>query len=1084
MRVQQLLPKGIWLIPLFLLFTFFQTKSQEPAGSILITGKITDESGNGVPGATVVVKGTDKRTLAKEDGAFSITVVTGKETLVVTSVGFAKKEFPLNGQTNLTISMTSEKNTLEDVVVIGYGTQKRRNVTGAQASFNASKLDERPVTRVDQALVGQMPGVAVKQTTGALGKGFSVQVRGSGTITAGSEPLYVIDGFPLAMSSPNTAGNFANGNPLDNINPNDIEDIQVLKDAASAAIYGSRAANGVVLITTKRGKAGKPRINVNSNVGFTEASRKLDMLSAPEWIDRFTEMVNAKYLADYGSKGATASDDNTRRRQIIGGLGPTDYNTTYMTDERWTQLGHPGVQFVNWQDEIFRKGLVQNHQVSASGGNEFVRYYVSGNFVRQEGMVINTDLTSYSARANVEINASKKLKFGLNLVPTFTIINDPGVEGKDNILHQALSMSPVQEDTMGLYPNAGLNNQYKWSNSTNSVYAKLRSILGQTRRFRTLATIFGEYQIIPGLSFKTTVNLDNTDNDAKSYTPYTVTNSLATRLAQTAALASGSFTSYRKQTFVNENTFNFNKIINNVHDISAVVGFSYNSDKLDNQEIKSNGGYRQDQIITLNAANGVTSTTSETKNVLLSYLGRVQYTYDGKYMLSASIRRDGSSRFGEGGKWGYYPSASVGWRLSEEEFMKAVPFINDLKVRASWGKSGNYQIADYATIAQLAVYNYSFNNAYAVGLATGGIPGPSGTPTNGATNPNLTWEKSQTYDAGLDVTVLNNRLSASFDIYSRKSSDLLLNLPTPWVTGFATQLANVGQTRNKGWEIDLTSHNIVKGPVQWTTSINLSHNTNKVLALGPDQSQIIIPAALSGTQHSILRVGQPLYSIFVVKQVGILTQDDINKKVALYGSETVGDPKYEDFTPDGVIDNNDRQIVAKPNPDYIYGMTNTVRYKGFDFTVLVQGQHGGSIYSLLDRALGRTGQGTVDNALGFWRDRWRSPDDPGAGKVGKAYSTFGQIANTDWLFSSDYFRVRMITLGYDLSRVIKAKNVLSAARVYVTAENFFGHDKYKGGLNPEANNTDLSGNALFPEPGDYGGLPLPKSLILGLNISF
>jgi TonB-linked SusC/RagA family outer membrane protein len=1071
MSVQQLLPKGIWLIPLFLLFTFFQAHSQDQGG-ILITGKITDESGNGVPGATVQVKGTDKRTNAKDDGAFSIPVSTGKETLVITSVGFAKKEFSLNGQTNVTISMTSEKSTLEDVVVIGYGTQKRRNVTGAQASFNASKLDERPVTRVDQALVGQMPGVAVKQTTGAVGKGFSVQVRGTGTITAGSEPLYVIDGFPLSTSSPNTAGNYATGNPLDNINPNDIEDIQVLKDAASAAIYGSRAANGVVLITTKRGKAGKPRINVNSYVGFNEANRKLDMLNGPEWIDRFTEMVNAKYVADYGSKGALASDDTTRRRQILG-LGATGYNTTYMTDPSWADPAHPGLRFINWQDEVFRKGLMQNHQVSASGGNEFVRYYVSGNMARQEGMVINTDYTSYSARANVEINASKKLKFGLNITPTYSITNDPGVEGKDNILHQVLSMSPVQDSASGLYPNAGLNNQYKWSTSTNSPYAKLKSITGQTKRFRTITSIFGEYSIIPGLSFRTTANLDNTDNDAKGYTPYTVTNSLATRLASASALASGSFNSYRKQTFVNENTLNFNKTINSVHDISAVVGFTYNSDRVDAQEIKSNGGYRIDGASTLNLAYGYTSSTTETKNVLLSYLGRVQYSYDGKYMFSASLRRDGSSRFGNNTKWGYYPSASVGWRISEENFIKSIPVINDLKIRASWGKAGNYQIPDYASVPQLAANNYSLNGAPAVGWVTGNLP-----------NSNLTWEKSSTYDAGLDVTLLNNHLSATFDIYTRKSSALLLNVPIPWTTGFPTQLTNIGQTRNKGWEVDITSRNIVKGPVQWTTSINLSRNTNKLLALGEGQNQIIIPSAFAGAQHSILRVGEPLYSIFVIKQTGILTQDDINKKVATFGPETVGDPKYEDFTPDGVIDLNDRQIVGHPNPDYIYGITNTVRWNGFDLSVLVQGQHGGSIYSLLGRALGRTGQGTVDNALGFFRDRWRSPDDPGAGKVGKAFSTFGATANTDWLYSSDYIRVRMITLGYDLNRVIKAKKVISAARVYITAENFFGHDKYKGGLNPEANNTDLSGNGFFPEPGDYGGLPLPKSLILGVNFSF
>lgn len=1079
MRVQQLLPKGIWLIPVFLLFSFFNAIAQNETGSISITGKVTDEKGSGVPGATVEVKGTTRSTSAKEDGSFSLNVVTGKETLVISSVGFTKKEFPLNGETSVVIQLTSSKNTtLDDVVVIGYGTQKRRNVTAATATFDASKLDERPVTRVDQALVGQMAGVAVKQTSGALGKGFSVQVRGTGSITAGNEPLYVIDGFPLATASPNTSGNYANGNPLDNINPNDIENIQVLKDAAAAAIYGSRASNGVVLITTKRGKTGKAKIDVNSNIGFTERTRKLDMLNSSEWIDRFTEMVNAKYVADYGSQGATASDNNTRRRQILK-LGATAYNATYMTDERWTNPADTNLRFIDWQDEIFRKGLTQNHQVSASGGSEFVRYYVSGNFTRQEGMVINTDFTSYSARANVEINASKKLKFGINIAPTYSIINDPGVEGKDNILHQALSMSPVQEDSMGLEPNVGMNDQYRWSTSTNSPYAKLKYILGRTTRFRTLTSVFGEYQIIPGMTFKTTVNLDNIDYDSKSYTPYKVASSLATRLSQATLQSNGTFTSYKKQTFVNENTINYTKTIDK-HDISAVAGFSYNAEKLDNQEIKSNGGFRND-VTTLNSANGYTSTTTETRNILLSYLARVQYAFDGKYMFSASIRRDGSSRFGDATKWGWFPSASVGWRVSDEDFMRDISFINELKLRASWGKAGNYQIPDYATIPALSPYNYSLNNTYVIGQATG----PINQVVNGAiSNPNLTWEKSQTYDAGFDVTVLNNRLSASFDIYTRKSTALLLNVPIPWTTGFSTYLDNVGSTRNKGWEVELSSRNIINGPVQWTTSINLSHNTNKVLALGSDQTQIIIPTSLAGAQHSILRVGEPLYSIYVVKQTGILTQDDINKKVATYGPETVGDPKYEDFNPDGTIDLNDRQIVAHPNPDYVYGMTNTVRYAGFDFTVLVQGQHGGSIYSLLGRALGRTGQGTVDNALGFFRDRWRSPDDPGAGKVGKAFSTFGQIANTDWLYSSDYWRVRMISLGYDLNRVLKAKKVLQNARIYITAENFFGHDKYKGGLNPEANNTDLSGSASYPEPGDYGGLPLPKSLILGVNITF
>jgi TonB-linked SusC/RagA family outer membrane protein len=1069
MRCQQL-PKGIWLFSLYFLFALFQVKAQNESGKI-IKGTVIDENGKPVPSVTVQVKGTNISTSSKNDGTFSIPVTTGNETLVFSSVGFSEKEVPLNGETSVTVKLANTKNTLEDVVVIGYGTQKKRNVSAAVVSFDASKLDERPVNRVDQALVGQMAGVAVKQTSGALGKGFSVQVRGTGSISAGNEPLYVVDGFPLATAAPNTAGNYANGNPLDNINPNDIESIQVLKDAAAAAIYGSRAANGVVIITTKRGRTGKVKLDVNSYAGFLERSKKLDMLNASEWIDRATEMINAQWVAS--GPGRTADQTNEQRRIILG-LAPGTVNTNYMTDDRWAQPGHPGLRFIDWQNEAFRKGLTQNHQVSASGGNEYVRYYMSGNFNRQEGMVINTDYTSYSARANVEVNASKKLHFGINISPTYSITNDPGVEGKDNILHQLLSMTPVQEDTMGLYPNIGNNGQYKWSNSTNSPIGKLQNVIGETKRFRTITSLYGEYQIIPGLNFKTTVNLDNTDNNSKSFAPYIVASSLATRQAQLTAQSSGSYSSFKKQTFVNENTLSYNKIINDVHDLSLLAGFSYNSDKLDNVALKSNGGYSQNNISTLNAATGVTGSTTESRNVLLSYFGRVQYTYDNKYLLTGSLRRDGSSRFGQNTRWGIFPSASVGWRISEEQFMKDIPVINDLKLRGSWGRSGNYNIPDYGTIATVGLYNYSLNGVSVVGQA----------PT-GLINPDLTWEKSETYDVGFDVTVLKNRISASFDYYTKNNTALLLNVPVPLVTGTATWLSNAGAVKNKGWEVEVSSRNIVKGAFQWSTTANLSHNTNRVTSLSNDQSQIIIPSAYgASTQHSILRVGDPMYSIYVVKQIGILTQDDINKHAALYGSETVGDPKYFDANGDGVIDMNDRVIVGHPTPDYVWGITNNFRFKGFDLTVLTQGQWGGSIYSLLGRAIGRTGQGFVDNPLGFFRDRWRSPDDPGAGKVGKAYSTFGQIANTDWLYSSDYIRVRMITLGYDLGRVIKSKKTVQASRIYITAENFFGHDKYKGGFNPDAANTDLSGNSQFPEPGDYGGLPLPKSLILGVNVTF
>ena len=901
-----------------------------------------------------------------------------------------------------------------------------------------------------------------------MGKGLSVQIRGTSSISGGNEPLYVVDGFPLTPASPNAAGNYAVGNPLDNINPNDIESIQVLKDAASAAIYGSRAGNGVVLITTKKGKVGKPSISVNSTVGYMERNRKLDMLNAEEWIDRATEMINAQWVAS--GTGRTATQTNEERRVILG-LPVGQVNTSYMTDDRWTQAGHPGLRFIDWQDEAFRKGLTQNHQLSASGGTEAVRYFISGNFNRQEGMVMGTDYTSYAARANVEVTASKKLKFGVNLTPTYSVNHDPGVEGKDNILHQMVSFTPVQEDSMGLMPNVGLNGQYRWSVSPNSPIGKLTYALGETKRFRTLSTLYGDYQIIPGLTARTSVNLDNTDITAKGYNPYIIASNLATRLAQLTQQTSGSYSTIRKRTFVNENTLSYNKLINSIHDISFVGGFTYTSDKIENSSMSSQGGFKSNSITTLNDAVGITGNTTESKNILLSYLARLQYGFDNKYLVSASIRRDGSSRFGANTKWGYFPSFSAGWRITGEEFMKNIDFFNDLKLRASYGTSGNYNIPDYGSITTLGSYGYTFNGTQATGFA------PSG-----ATNPDLSWEKTKMTNVGLDATMLHNRINLSLDYYVKRTTDLLFYVPILAVTGSGQVLSNAGEVKNHGWEIDLNTRNLVTTEVKWNTNINFSHNTNQLVSLPGGQQQLLIPSSFD-ISHSILKVGEPLYSVFVVRQIGILTQQDIANHVAVYGSQTVGDPKYFDAYNDGVIDANDRVIVGHPNPNYMWGITNTVKYKDFDLSVLVQGQWGGSVYSLLGRALGRTGQGFTDNALGFYRDRWRSVDDPGAGIVGKAYSTFGRIKNTDWLYSSDYVRVRNVTLGYNLGRIL-SKRGIPAARIFISAENFWGKDKYNGGFNPEATNTNLSGDNNYPEAGDYGGLPIPRSLVLGLNLTF
>lgn len=1051
--------------PLLFALSFFFFQALYAQERVSVRGKVTDEEGLPMPAVSVKIKGKAEGVSTDAEGRYVIKAPVGA-TLVFQYLSYATQEALVTKAGPLNVKLSEVDNKLEEVVVIGYGTQRKSNVTGAIATFKADQLDERPILRVDQALVGQMAGVSVKQTSGTPGKGFSIQVRGTGSISAGNEPLYVLDGFPLASATPNGSGNYATGNPLDNINPNDIESIQVLKDASAAAIYGSRAANGVVLITTKKGKTGKPSITFNGYLGTVERSKKLDMLSGAEWIDRATEMINAQWVAS--GAGRLASQTSDERRAILG-LGAGQFNAGFMLDDRWTQPGYGGLQVVDWQDETFRTGLTQNYQLSASGASDAVNYYVSGNYVNQEGIVKGMDYKSYSARANVDVKANDKLKFGLNIAPTYAVTNDPGVEGKDNILHQLLSMSPVQQDMAG---NVNVFNatQYIWAVSTNDPLAKLIHKIGLTKKFRTLGTIFGTYEIVKGLTFKTTVNLDNTDHTSKSYVPYTITGSLTTRNSSPNVGTSGSYNGYRKRTFVNENTLSYNKLFKESHDLSVLVGQAYNSDKLEDVTLSSAGGFGVGGITTLGSASAITGNTNEAMNVLVSYFGRAQYAYKNKYLFSASIRRDGSSRFGVNKQFGWFPSASAGWKISEEQFMKAIPQISDLKLRVSYGESGNYDIGDYISRALLGSNNYSFSGSQAFGQALIGV-----------SNPNLSWEKSKTTDVGLDIGLFNNRIIASIDYYNKMNTDLLLNVPIPGITGFGTQPSNTGSVRNKGLEFELNTRNTI-GEFQWSTSLNLSHNSNEVVSLADGQTQILIPSSFD-ISHSILKVGEPMYSIYVVRQEGVLTEQDIANNAPLFGTQVAGDPKYKDANGDGVIDANDREIVGHPNPDWTYGVTNTFRYKGFDLSFLVQGQTGGSIYSLLGRALGRTGQGVPDNALGFFRDRYRSASSPGAGEVGKAYSTFGRIKNTDWLYPSNYIRVRNITLGYDLGKQFKAKAV-RGARVYVTAENFFGHDNYRGGLNPEATNTNLSGSTEFPEAGDYGGLPLPKSLILGLNFTF
>ena len=1033
------------------MFTLMYTSAN--AQEKKVSGTVTDLSNMPLPGVNIIVKGTKKGASTDFDGNYSISTAAG-QTLVFSYVGFKTKELAVGSGNTYNVSLDTDNEQLDEVVVVGYGTQKRKMTTGALSSVKTDNFVERPISRVDQGLIGQIAGVRVKQTSGLPGQAFSINIRGTGSISAGNEPLYVIDGFPIHTEGSSSSGGFGNGSPLDNMNPNDIASVEILKDAAAAAIYGSRASNGVVLITTKRGKSGKAKFTLNTYSGVSKEAERVDMLDAEGWIVRAKNMIDTQWITS-GIAGASANQTVDERRVLYNAaknpdLGPTEFNTGFMYDPRWDIPGHPGLDYINWQDVIFRRGEFNNYQVSASGATDAVNYYVSGNYQKNKGYIIGTDYSLYSARANVDINLSDNFKIGINISPSYSIKNDPGVEGKDNVLHKALSASPIFESTVN-ENGEKYTTKYAWGSSTTNMLPLLNRT-GKNTMFRNLLSGYASYNILKNLTLKSTINFDNSDNTTESYTPNDVLTSIR-----------GGYSTYRRQNIVNENTLTYHTTIADDHNVTLLAGQSYSAYQITKSSLTSGNLYNSFSIQTL--PNGSTGYTNSEKNVQISYFGRLQYDFKEKYLLSASLRRDGSSKFGFEQRWGVFPSVSLGWRVTEEGFMKNISWLNELKLRGSSGINGSNNIGNYAAFSTLGSYNYALGGATGLGQGVSGIP-----------NPFLHWEESKTNDIGVDFGLLKNRITGVFDYYKKTNSDLLLQVPALASSGYTSYLSNVGEVENTGWEFELTSVNITNNDFQWKTSANISHNENKVLALGPDQDKIEIGSSWGGgVPFYKLEVGKPMYTIFAIKQDGVITQADIDTGGTTWGGKALvlGDPRYVDQNGDKKITTDDRVDVGNPSPKYTWGVTNTFKYKDFDLNVLVEGQNGGYIYSLLSRGINRTGMGAVENNLNV---------DPAV--RGNWKTNFGYVPNTDWLYKSDYVSIRNITFGYDLSKALKSISRIDNARLYLSLENWFYWDNYEAGFNPEATNTSGSSDSRYPVPADYGGAPLSKSLVVGLNINF
>ncbi len=1024
-----------------------------------ITGRVTDgATGSGLPGVSVVVKGTSRGTTTDTDGNYRLNVPDQGVTLVFSFIGYATQEVAAGNRSTLDITLATDDKTLSEIVVVGYGTQNRRELTGSVASLKTTTIKDQPVPNVVEGLAGRMPGVLIQQNTGSPGNAPSIKVRGLGSISAGNGPLVVVDGQPLNSGTQTNAGG------LNQLNPNDIDKIDVLKDASATAIYGSRGANGVVMVTTKRGKSGQNRINFDYYIGSQEVSKKMSVLNAQQFAEYNKEATNTAYLERV--PGASVNDPNSAR--------PAGLRYRYPQGVEF-----PGVNFndpasltsYDYQDMIFRKAPISNYQLSASGGSEKVQYFLSGNYFKQDGIIQKSGINRYTVRSNVDAQLTSKLKVGVSFSPTYQTesrVNSDGHWANNGVINAALTLLPfipIYQPGTNVY-NSELYyaTPYDWSGVTNPV-ANITEVDNNVTQLRLLGNAYAELSLYKTLRYRGTVGADVNYLRQNYYQTSAIPTSSLLPLTPNSAYA------YTNQNinWVTNHTLNYTLDLGNTHHIEALVGMEAQRNDFEESQVNANN-FPNDVVRTINAGTITGGTSNRTQWTLASYFARVIYNYKDRYLFNASIRSDGSSRFGETNRFGTFPSASVGWRIIEESFMKSVPVITDLKLRASYGLSGNNAFTtNYPAIGVLSKDNYVFGNTLSNGLATSSVA-----------NPRLGWEKSRQVDVGLDIGLFQNRVFLTVDYYNRITTDLLLSVQVPTLTGFTTSVQNIGKVENKGMEFALSTRNINGSGTgfTWTTDLNLSFNRNNVLALGPNGDAIINNSGIGSTNITV--VGKPLGNFYGYQQLGIFQNQAQLDAYPHFSDSRPGDIKYADVNGDGKIDANDRTIIGNNQPDFIYGITNSLSFKGFDLGIVAQGVQGGQILNLSRRFFENL-EGN-QNQLTVVEGRWHSEQNPGDGKTPRANSrstgSNGQVSSR-WVESASYFRIRNITLGYNFPQALTQKAKIQTFRLYVGVQNAVTFSKYLG-YNPEVSGYEgpLTGGV------DYGSYPLARTYTVGLNLGF
>ena len=987
-----------------------------------VTGKVVDATdSSGLADVTVKVKNAQTSTVTQADGSFRITVPAKATTLVFTYVGYRETEQPISDL--MSVVLTIGDKALNEVVVVGYGTASKRELTGSIAKVAGGEVANLPYQSFEAAIQGKAPGVVIESGSGKVGQAMKVRIRGTSSISASSQPLYVVDGLPVVSNSVSDGTNDPT-NPLADINPNDIESIEVLKDASASAIYGARAANGVILITTKKGKLGrKTLIDLNLSNTFSQPTRKRKFLNAQQYLELIRQAAKNDGRIDFSDPSTTYG---TEQEAI------DDYTSYYESLIEDYALGTDFKNYevnTDWQDQLYRKNATsQQVDLSVSGGSDKTRFYVSGFYNKQDAIVINNTFSRYGGRLNLDHKATDHLTVGLNLALNRSqldrISNDNAFSTPGQLVAQ-IPLSPLRDPTTGelngntLYGNGLFDAQFNTD---------------EQATFRSLGNAFAELKILPSLSFRSELGADVLNLYQEGFAGKETIDGAGIGRASTISTSSASLNT--------NNFFTFNPNISDNHKLNTVVGMSYLQN--DTKQAITNGeGFPTDAVKNLSGATDVTfGTSTNSRYTFLSYFLRANYSFLDRYLLSASVRADGSSRFGENNRYGWFPAASVGWVLSEENFLKNVGFLSYLKLRASYGLTGNAEIGQNNFLGLYGVSNYP------------GLPGfvPTQLP-----NQDLKWEKTKQFDAGIEFGFFDNRLTGEVDYYQKNTSDLLLNVNIPNTTGFSSVLQNLGTMYNKGIEVSLNSRN-VDGAFKWTTSFNMAYNVNKVQNI---EGQVIT----SGVQRAV--EGEPIGVFFMQEFAGV--------------DPATGDALY--FDKDGKTTSDygqaERRVVGKSNPDYTGGFGNNFSYKGFDLNIFFTFVAGNKIYNqggiYMESGFGNG----FDNQTTRYLSAWKNPGDiTDVPRAGLSYTT-NDRSSSFWLSDGSYIRLRNATLGYTLPSKVSSILKLSSARLYVSGNNLWTATKYEG--DPEVNTATL-GNITGGV--DFYTIPQARTISLGLNVKF